>query len=85
MLCLTLLISCQTTKEIPVVKLRVVMPDLDFPAFPDLDDGDYERVDGGILVSEDWIIRLAEYRLSIFNTESVYKKVKDLYNESEKE
>ena len=85
MLCLTLLISCQTTKEIPVVKLRVIMPDLDFPTFPDLNDGDYERVDGGILVSEDWIIRLAEYRLSIFNTESVYKKVKDLYNESEKE
>lgn len=74
MLLATLLMSCATTS----VETEMVVPELVFPEFPDLVE--YEVKEGGTLVDNMWIIRLAEYRILIEETEKTYNEIRGLYN-----
>lgn len=71
-----LLTSCASTKieymEKPVV------PSISFPIFPVLTEATRNN-DGTVTVSEDWIVRLAEYKIRIEETENNYNEIKALY------
>lgn len=67
------LTSCVTTQ----VTEKIIVPELVFPVFPKLDG--CERKDGEVIVSEDWIVRLAEYSILIQETENNYNQIKQLY------
>lgn len=67
--------SCVTTKIEYIEKPYV--PEITFPIFPALPN--YERKDGNVVVSEDWIVRLAEYKIRIEETERNYNDLKELY------
>lgn len=71
MLLIMPLISCVTTRS------EVYVPTLNFPKFPELEK--YDKVDGGAIVPDDYIIRLAEYKILIAETEKNYKEIKELY------
>lgn len=70
-----LLMSCQTTKTEYIEKPFI--PEITFPVFPVLTE--YERKDGKVIVSEDWIVRLAEYKIYIEETKKDYNDLKALY------
>ena len=75
----TLLSSCASngTRE------KVFVPDLVFPVFPSLDNG-VKNPDGTVSVSGEWLVRLAEYRIRIEETEKNYNDIKALYEGKEK-
>lgn len=50
-----------------------------FPVFPAL-EGAERNADGTVSVPESWIVRLAEYRLRIAETEKNYVDIKSLYD-----
>lgn len=79
MLLTTLLSSCASngTRE------KVFVPDLVFPVFPSLDSG-VKNPDGTVSVSGEWLVRLAEYRIRIEETEKNYNDIKALYEGKEK-
>ena len=55
------------------------MPEVVFPAFPEL-DGAIRNNDGTVSVSEDWLVKLAEYKIRIEETEKNYNEIKALYS-----
>lgn len=71
MLSITLLTSCAS------VRTAERVPEIVFPVFPALDE--CERTDRGVIVSEEWIVRLAEYRILIEETEKTYNDIRGLY------
>lgn len=75
----TLLSSCASngTRE------KVFVPDLVFPIFPSFDSG-VKNPDGTVSVSGEWLVRLAEYRIRIEETEKNYNDIKALYEGKEK-
>lgn len=75
MLLTTLLTNCATTKTEYIERLYV--PALSFPPFPAMSD--FERKGGRVSVSEDWIVRLAEYKIRIEETEKNYNDFRALY------
>ena len=79
MLLTTLLSSCVSngTRE------KVFVPDLVFPVFPSLDD-EKKNSDGTVSVPNEWLVRLAEYRIRIEETEKNYNDIKALYEGKEK-
>ena len=79
MLLTTLLSSCVSngTRE------KVFVPDLVFPVFPSLDD-EKKNSDGTVSVPNEWLVRLAEYRIRIDETEKNYNDIKALYEGKEK-
>ena len=79
MLLTTLLSSCASngTRE------KVFVPDLVFPVFPSLDD-EKKNSDGTVSVPNEWLVRLAEYRIRIEETEKNYNDIKALYEGKEK-
>ena len=79
MLLTTLLSSCVSngTRE------KVFVPDLVFPIFPSLDD-EKKNSDGTVSVPNEWLVRLAEYRIRIEETEKNYNDIKALYEGKEK-
>lgn len=79
MLLTTLLNSCATNS----VKEKVLVPDLVFPVFPSLDGGK-KNPDGTVSVPNEWLVRLAEYRIRIEETEKNYGDIKALYEGKEK-
>lgn len=78
MLLIMPLMSCVTTKTIE----KIYVPELVFPTFPELKE--YEKTNNGVIVSNDWIIRLAEYKILINETEKNYNDIKSLYKEDKK-
>ncbi len=66
------LMSCITTE-----KNNIVVPSITFPLFPELQE--YEKMDNCVLVSNEWIIQLAEYKILIEETEKNYNEIKELY------
>jgi len=76
MLLIMLLTSCISAKIEYVEK--PVVPEISFPIFPELKN---ERLnnDGSVSVPADWIVRLAEYKIRIEETESSYNDLKALY------
>ena len=54
------------------------MPEISFPIFPAL-EGESENADGSVTVPADWIVRLAEYKIRIEETEKNYNDLKALY------
>ena len=78
-LLITLLSSCASngTRE------KVFVPDLVFPVFPPLDSG-VKNPDGTVSVSGEWLVRLAEYRIRIEETEKNYNDIKAVYEGKEK-
>lgn len=66
-LLLTLLMSCQSVSTCHV-------PDLVFPEFPPI-----ELAESGIVVSENWLIRLAEFRIRLEELESSYNALAERY------
>lgn len=77
---LLLLTSCITTKEI---EYRIIVPDIDFPAFPEW-DAEKEVVDfenRTVTIPIDAYIDLAEYKTDIIATETIYKRLKGLADE----
>ena len=70
-----LLTSCVTIKT----NEKVIVPELVFPIFPKLQE--YEKVEKGVIVSDDYIIQLAEYKIMIEETEKNYNDIKSLYKE----
>lgn len=75
MLLIMLLTSCVTTKT----NEKVIVPEITFPIFPKLDD--YCITDNGVIISNDYLIRLAEYKILIEETEKNYNQIKELYDE----
>jgi len=71
-----LLTSCNSTKIKYVEKPFV--PEIDFPSFPVLTEAERNE-DGSVNVKEEWLVRLAEYRIRIEETEKNYKDLKALY------
>lgn len=57
---------------------KTVIPELSFPIFPAL-DGAVKNSDGTVSVSADWIVRIAEYKIRIEETEKTYGDLKALY------
>lgn len=78
-LLITPLMSCATTK---VETATVIVPNINFPIFPDLIDA--EETESGVLVSKDWIVSLARYRILIEEAEKNYNEIKGLYDKSSK-
>lgn len=76
MLLATLLTSCVSAKIEYIEK--PCLPELNFPVFPELKN---ERLneDGSVTVPADWVVRLAEYKIRIEETESSYNDLKALY------
>lgn len=72
-----LLMSCASGKIEYIEK--PVMPEVVFPAFPEL-DGAIRNNDGTVSVSEDWLVKLAEYKIRIEETEKNYNEIKALYS-----
>lgn len=77
---LTTLLSCCATNS---VKEKVLVPDLVFRVFPSLDGGK-KNPDGTVSVPNEWLVRLAEYRIRIEETEKNYGDIKALYEGKEK-
>lgn len=67
---------CQSQQQ--TVVDRPVVPELVFPLFPAL-EGASRNGDGTVTVGEDWIVRMAEYRIRIEETERNYTGLKALY------
>lgn len=80
MLAAMLLTSCQSAKTYID---RPVVPELVFPVFPEL-SGAVRNADGTVTVSADWIVRLAEFRIRMDETEKNYNELKALYAGKEK-
>lgn len=78
-----LLVACQSTKVEYVEK--PVVPPLDFPVFPLLQDGEAVRNkdSGTVSVPESWIVRLRIYQVEIEKTEKNYNGLKALYEGKE--
>ena len=71
----TLLTCCVSTRT----EYRV--PELDWPKFPALEVG-LDKGNGKVEVTDEWIVRLAEYRIRIEETEKNYNELKRLYEGS---
>lgn len=77
-----LLTSC-ISSEIEYIE-KPVVPSITFPVFPALTESE-RNGDGTVTVDEEWIVRLAEYKIRIEETERNYTDLKALYEgESEK-
>lgn len=73
----TLLTSCASGKVEYVDK--PIVPEVFFPDFPEI--GETERNDNGtVSVSEDWIVRIAEFKIRYKETEKSYNELKVLYS-----
>ena len=72
-----LLMSCASGKIEYIEK--PVMPEVVCPALPEL-DGAIRNNDGTVSVSEDWLVKLAEYKIRIEETEKNYNEIKALYS-----
>lgn len=71
------LISCATTKTVEIE--TVYVPELVFPIFPELKE--YEKLNNGVLVSNEYILELSKYKILINETEKTYNDIKSLYEE----
>lgn len=71
-----LLTSCVSIRTEYIEK--PVVPSITFPIFPALTEAT-RNGDGTVTVNEDWIVRLAEYKIRIEETESDYNDLKALY------
>ncbi len=71
----TLLTCCVSTRT----EYRV--PELNWPEFPALEEG-LDKGNGRVEVTDEWIVRLAEYRIRIEETEKNYNELKRLYEGS---
>lgn len=71
-----LLTSCNSTKIRYIEKPFV--PEISFPTFPVLTEVE-RNDDGTVSVKEEWLVRLAEYKVLIEETEKNYKELKALY------
>ena len=69
------LISCVTTKKTE----SVYVPELVFPIFPELKE--FEKINNGVIVSNEYILELAKYKILIEETEKTYNDIKSLYKE----
>lgn len=67
--------SCATKIE------KTVVPELVFPIFPALSE--YEFLENGVVVPNNWIVSLAEYKILIEETEKNYNEIKEMYDEAE--
>lgn len=76
----TLLTCCLSPRQVAVD--RPVVPELVFPLFPAL-SGAVRNGDGTVTVGEDWIVRIAEYRIRIEETEQTYGDLKSLWGGGE--
>lgn len=57
-----------------------MFPELAFPIFPTLPA--YDKVDDtSVIVPAEWIVRMAEYKIRIEETEANYRDLKALYND----
>ena len=70
-----LLMSCVSPEYIE----KPFVPDLYFPDFPALED--YKRNGESVTVTNEWIKKLAEYKIRIEETEKTYNDIKALYEE----
>ena len=75
----TLLTSCASVEYVD----RPFVPEIVFPIFPAL-DGETRNADGTVSVPGEWLVRLAEYRIRIEETERNYNGIKALYEGEEK-
>lgn len=82
MLSAMLLMSCRSTKIEYVEK--PVVPELVFPIFPSV-EGAKRNDDGTVSVPNEWILRLAEYKIRIEETEKNYRDLKALYEQGEED
>lgn len=71
------LTSCQSSPQV-VTEVETVVPPLTFPTPPD-PAGFVEVVDGEVIVSIDWWIRLAEYMLDVDATRKQYELYQQAY------
>lgn len=81
MLLLMLLTSCVSSR----VEKEVIVLELNFPVFPVLDGYERNEEEKKVTVSEDWIIRLAEFQIHYEETVKNYEAIKALYEKIDKE
>ena len=74
-----LCLSCTTTQK----TIETVVPDIAFPAFPSL-DGAHAVSATETAVPNDWLFKLAEYKIRIEETEKNYIDLKNLYEGEDK-
>lgn len=72
---ITLLTYCVNTKTVE----KTYFPELVFPIFPELKE--CERTENGVIVPNEFITSLAEYKIWIEETEKNYNEMKELYDE----
>lgn len=80
---MALCFSCATTHESePLIRteIKTYVPDLTFPNFPNIGEVEVTE-DGRYIVSRDYIIALAEYRIEIEAIERYYGRVQSLMQE----
>lgn len=75
MLSATLLTSCASVEYVD----RPFVPEIVFPIFPAL-DGEARNADGTVSVPGEWLVRLAEYKIRIAETEKNYTDIKAIYD-----
>lgn len=68
-----LMTSCQSVKTEKIY----IVPDVDFPAFPELERE--VHADGSWTIPKESMDQLAEYYTKIQETEANYKELKELY------
>ena len=76
---LTLSQSCRTAEKAVSVE-RPVPIAISFPKFPELGDAT-ENDDGTVTLDGEFLVRLAEYKFRIQETEESYEKLKELYGQ----
>lgn len=74
-----LLPSCTSAEYVE----RPFVPEIVFPIFPAL-NGETRNADGTVSVPGEWLVRLAEYRIRIEETERNYNGIKALYEGEER-
>ena len=73
------LTSCATKIK---TETETIIPELVFPIMPDLSDYEHKRIKEGVIVSNEYIVDMAKYKILIEETEKTYNDLKELYNET---
>ena len=77
-----LTLPCQSCKTVGTEAQKVVVPEIDFPAFPVL-VGSVKNENGTVSVPWIYLIRLAEYKIRIEETENTYRDLRAMYQNGE--
>lgn len=73
-----LTLPCQSCKTTETAVEKVIVPEIEFPAFPVL-VGSVKNENGTVTVPWIYLVRLAEYKIRIEETEKTYRDLRAMY------